>query len=107
MIRKDPDQERTPCIYPWERVVLNPRGFVAFCPADWTAGASVADYRETTIQETWTGLFYEQLRKAHLDNDFSAHPFCGNCPDWRQIRWPDEGRAYADMIHDFVKGKPS
>jgi pyruvate-formate lyase-activating enzyme len=104
MAVRTPGQPRYPCVYPWERVVLNPRGFLAFCPADWTAGASVADYRTATVQETWTGRVYELLRRAHLTNDFSAHPFCGNCPDWRQIRWPEEGRAYADMIKDFSRG---
>ena len=34
-------------------------------------------------------------------NDFSAHKFCGQCPDWRSTRWPDEGRSYADMMEEF------
>lgn len=93
--------KRRPCVYPWERVVLNPRGHLAFCPADWTHGSTVIDYRTTTIRETWQSEFYQKLRDAHLTNDFSKHSFCGQCPDWKVTRWPGEGRAYANMIEDF------
>jgi MoaA/NifB/PqqE/SkfB family radical SAM enzyme len=94
-------QPRRPCVYPWERIVLNPRGCLAFCPADWTHGSTVADYRTTTIKETWQSEFYQKLRAAHLTNDFPRHGFCGQCPDWRVTRWPDEGRSYANMVEDF------
>ncbi len=93
--------ERKPCLYPWERIVLNPRGFLAYCPQDWVHGSPVADYRNTTIKEEWSGEFYRKLRQAHMDNNFSGFDFCGNCPDWASTRWPDEGRSYADMIQEF------
>lgn len=93
---------RRPCVYPWERIVLNPRGHLSFCPADWTHGSTFADYRDTTIHEQWQGEFYRGLRRAHLENDYKNHAFCGNCPDWAVVRWPNEGRAYADMVEEFV-----
>lgn len=92
---------RRPCVYPWERLVLNPRGHLAFCPADWTHGSTIADYRETTVAQVWQGEFYRKLRTAHLSNDFSSHGFCGQCPDWKQTRWPAEGRGYADLIAEL------
>jgi wyosine [tRNA(Phe)-imidazoG37] synthetase (radical SAM superfamily) len=92
---------RRPCTYPWERIVLNPSGFLCFCPAGWSHSAMVADYRGTTIRETWQGEVYARLRKAHLTGDYSGHQFCGQCPDWSATRWPDEGRSYANMIEDF------
>ena len=92
---------RRPCVYPWERIVLNPRGHLAFCPADWTHGSTVVDYRTTTIRETWQSQFYVNLRKAHLSNDYSCHKFCGQCPDWVVTRWPGEGRAYADLVAEM------
>jgi len=101
MRQDNKEQPRRACVYPWERVVLNPRGNLAFCPADWTHGSTVVDYRTATIKDTWAGEFYQKLRKAHLTNDFSAHSFCGQCPDWKVTRWPAEGRAYADMVEDF------
>ena len=46
---------------------------------------------------------YRRLRQAHLENDFGVHAFCGQCPDWRGTRWPDEGRSYADMVEEFKR----
>ena len=94
-------ETRRPCVYPWERIVLNPRGHLAFCPADWTHGSTIADYRETTVAATWRSDSYRRLREAHLGNDFAAHGFCGQCPDWKQTRWPEEGRGYADLIKEM------
>jgi MoaA/NifB/PqqE/SkfB family radical SAM enzyme len=100
--RKENEQvTRRPCLYPWERIVLNPKGDLAWCPSDWVHGSFIADYRSTTIYETWQSEFYQKLRGAHLSNDFSNHKFCGQCPDWRATRWPDEGRSYADMMEEF------
>jgi MoaA/NifB/PqqE/SkfB family radical SAM enzyme len=93
--------ERRPCLYPWERIVLNPKGELSFCPSDWVHGSRVADYRTTTIRETWQGDFYRRLREAHLTNDYSHHGFCGQCPDWASTRWPHEGRSYANMMEEF------
>jgi MoaA/NifB/PqqE/SkfB family radical SAM enzyme len=94
--------DRYPCLYPWERIILNPRGELAFCPQDWVHGSILGDYHETTIRELWTGPVYDRLRAAHLANDFAAHAFCGQCPDWKSTRWPSQGRSYADMVRDFT-----
>ncbi len=95
------EEQRRPCPYPWERLTLNPRGQLAFCPTEWEYKAEFVDFSKTTIRKVWQGSFMESLRKAHMDNDFSRHKTCGQCPDWKNTRWPDEGRSYADMIEDF------
>lgn len=99
-------QARRPCLYPWERIAVNARGDLAFCPSDWVHGSRIADYRATTIRETWQGPFYAALRAAHRGGDYSAHGFCGACPDWEATRWPHQGRSYADMVEDFIGGEP-
>jgi len=98
-------ESRRPCVYPWERVSLNPRGNLSFCPVDWVHGSEVSDFRTTTIREAWHGRFYEALRAAHLSNDYSQHAFCGQCPDWAETRWPHQGRAYADLVAE-LQGAP-
>lgn len=101
-MRKDSASEnRRPCLYPWERIVLTPRGQLSFCPADWTHGATIIDYEATTIEETWRSDFYSRLRQAHLNNDYSCHQFCGQCPDWKMTKWPHQGRSYANMVQEF------
>ncbi|MCK9614358.1 MAG: radical SAM protein [Candidatus Omnitrophica bacterium] len=101
-IRKNA-QKRTPCIYPWERLVLNPRGLVSYCPAEWGYQGCFADLRKTTIKKIWQGSFMERLRKAHLENNFSKFPFCRQCPDWRLVIWPGRGRNYSEMMEKIVK----
>jgi MoaA/NifB/PqqE/SkfB family radical SAM enzyme len=93
--------ERRPCVYPWERIMLTPRGTLAFCPTDWTHGSSFADYRTTTIAELWAGTQYATLRAAHLTGNYEAHGFCRQCPDWQETRWPHEGRSYATLIEQL------
>ncbi len=98
-------KKRRPCLYPWERIVLNARGELSFCPSDWVHGSVIEDYRNTTIRECWQGSFYKELRQAHLSGNFSKHRFCRDCPDWEATRWPWEGRSYADMIEEFKGGE--
>ena len=100
--KKQETEVRRPCLYPWERITVNARGDLAFCPTDWVHGSFVADYCNTTIYDEWHGKFYEALRKAHLSNNYSSHGFCDNCPDWAGTRWPHEGRSYADMVEEFI-----
>jgi pyruvate-formate lyase-activating enzyme len=95
---KAASRTRRPCVFPWERIVLKPRGVLSFCPADWTHGSSLADYRETTIAALWQGREYDALRQAHLTNVYGGHPFCEQCPDWQETRWPDEGPSYATLV---------
>ncbi len=101
-VQKQQKQQRRPCLYPWERIVVNARGDLAFCPSDWVHGSYVTDYRKTTILDTWQGEFYKNLRAAHLNNEYSKHSFCGACPDWESTRWPHQGRSYANMVEDFI-----
>jgi sulfatase maturation enzyme AslB (radical SAM superfamily) len=96
------ENARRPCLYPWERIVVNAAGDLAFCPSDWVHGSRLADYRQATIRETWQGAAYARLRSAHLTNNYGHHAFCGQCPDWEATRWPGEGRSYADMVEEFV-----
>ncbi len=101
LAKDDANKERTPCLYPWERIIVNPRGELVFCPQDWVHGSVITDYRTTTIKEVWQSQFYKELREAHTCNKYGKHAFCGNCPDWKQTRWPDEGRSYANMVEEF------
>lgn len=89
---------RTPCLYPWERLMLTPAGQLNFCPADWMHGADFMNFESASISDAWQSAFMESLRKAHMSNQFTAFPFCEQCPDWSCTRWPDEGRSFADMV---------
>lgn len=95
-------RDRRPCLYPWERLVLSPTGQVGFCPDDWKYRSKIAYLKDITIREIWQGEFMKGLRDAHLQKDFSNYSFCGQCPDWSITRWPNEDRAYYDVMKELV-----
>ena len=47
--------------------------------------------------------FLKKLRDAHVENNFSCHKFCGQCPDWKQTRWPGEGGRYANIVDQLKR----
>lgn len=96
---------RKPCLYPWERMVIKADGEMTYCPADWNHIANIGNYADTTVAELWQGEAMQALREAHTTGEFGAHSFCGNCPDWSVIKWPNEGRSYATVMHEF-DGEP-
>jgi pyruvate-formate lyase-activating enzyme len=94
---------RKPCVYPWERICLNPDGTLHFCPASWTKEGYIADFHKISIKEAWASKIYDNLRIAHLCSEFTNFPMCEQCPDWIHTRWDHEGRSYATMIEESLK----
>jgi organic radical activating enzyme len=89
---------RTPCLYPWERLIVGPTGRFSFCPADWLHEAELGSLESDTVAAVWQGPIMRRLREAHLSGDYSRHVFCGKCPDWSVINWPDSGPNYAGLM---------
>lgn len=96
--------KRRPCLYPWERVIVNAKGNLGFCPTDWFGMAKICEYKSTTIKETWNSLFYEDLRNSHLTNNFDKCKFCKACPDWAITSWPHDTkkRSYGDLVEKIL-----
>ena len=96
------DQNRKPCLYPFERVVLTAKGYLAFCPTDWFGKSIISDYRKSTIKEVWSNAFYNDLRNQHQKCEFS-NLFCKKCPDWKNTSWPqDDNKSYADLVERIL-----
>jgi MoaA/NifB/PqqE/SkfB family radical SAM enzyme len=96
------NKKRRACLYPWERIILNAKGFLAFCPTDWYGKSELTDYRNSTIIETWTNKFYDELRKQHQNLKFSNN-ICKKCPDWENTSWPnDNNKSYADLVEKIL-----
>lgn len=98
----DTTNTRRACLYPWERVVLTAKGYLAFCPTDWFGKTIITDYRNDTIKNVWQNTFYKELRKEHQSCNFK-NQFCKNCPDWKNTSWPfDEKKSYADLVEKIL-----
>ncbi len=95
--------KRTPCLYPWERIVLTAKGMLSFCPTDWFGKSEIVDYKNNTIKEVWNNNFYQKIRNQHLCNKFEDNSFCKNCPDWANTSWPfDDKQSYADLVERIL-----
>lgn len=95
--------DRFPCLYPWERVILNPRGYLSFCPTDWFGKSEIEHYSKITIKELWSNAFYKNLRDQHLKCSFEGNEFCKNCPDWKNTAWPsNKNKSYGDIIERLL-----
>lgn len=95
---------RKPCLYLWERISLDARGMLRFCPDKWDDSSDCGDFSQISIKDAWSGAYMDSIRKQHLDNAITCSA-CKDCPDWMQTRWPHEGRSYADMVSDFTAGR--
>jgi radical SAM protein with 4Fe4S-binding SPASM domain len=102
-MRQNAPAPRTPCRYPWERLIVKPDGKIVYCPADWLHMGVVGHLSKNSVSEVWNGAPMQALREAHVQNDYSNHPFCSQCPDWQVIPWPEEGRDYATMMDALTK----
>ncbi len=96
--------KRFPCLYPWERVVLNARGYLSFCPTDWYGKSEIEHYSKTTIKSLWKDNFYNDLRDQHLNNNFK-NQFCKQCPDWKNTCWPQSNKKerYNDVVDELLR----
>lgn len=94
-------ENRRPCLYPWERLTLDPKGKLAFCPTDWGYASAFSDFRQMSVKDAWQSDFMQTLRKAHMTNEYECHGFCKQCPDWKLTQWPDVGRSYANLVEDL------
>jgi radical SAM protein with 4Fe4S-binding SPASM domain len=93
---------RTACLYPWERLVVKADGEITYCPADWHHIAGVGNLKTSSIAEVWTSDALKKLREDHVQNTLAENSFCGKCPDWSVIKWPNEGRSYATLMHELA-----
>ena len=95
-----------PCVYPWERILLNARGELDLCAMSWEGKTVIhSNYNDTTIREVWSGTEYSILRNEHINCMFERFKVCGKCPDRNLTIWPgnktESIRGYGDMISDF------
>ena len=74
-------ENRYPCVYPWERIMLTSSGYLSYCPNCWEGSSEIINYNDSSIKEVWNGKYYKNLRQAHLNNDFKDFKCCRQCVD--------------------------
>lgn len=99
--------DRYPCRFPFQRLSVtiseqHDKVQLAYCPHDFERGLSnlgvYPDQQGRTLKEIWeTDPDLVAVRRAHLENNFTENPFCGQCPDWRLVTGKDV-TTYEDIL---------
>lgn len=66
------------CVYPFNRVVVNPFGNVIPCTADFHNMLEIGDAKNNNLIDIWKSDTFKYLRKKHLDGDYEGI-FCDKC----------------------------
>jgi radical SAM protein with 4Fe4S-binding SPASM domain len=82
-----PPEQRVPCPYPFERMVILASGDVTFCNFDVEDCYFMGNLNEQSIEEIWRGPKYEEWRSIVLDGRFEEVPLCAKCNDWKYKSW--------------------
>ena len=66
------------CVYPFNRIVVNPHGFVVACTADFHKQLEIGDTTKNSLIDIWNGKEFKYLRNKHLNNELEGI-YCNKC----------------------------
>lgn len=75
-------ENRFPCFYLWETLIILWDGKVIPCCQDLSGELEVGDVKNENLLQIWNNSRMVDLRKRQLKGDFSMIP-CNRCPDWK------------------------
>lgn len=90
-----------PCPYPYERVLIDPAGWIRLCPYD--DQKKIPDFghvSQVRLADVWKGSRFSGIRSCHRDR-FDADtamekaPLCADCEDRRNRSWTHN---YLDIV---------
>lgn len=87
--------DRSPCPYPFERLMIDPGGYIRLCPYDdqqlIKPFGHLSGY---SIRDVWLGERFNKIRKLHSKKKFDKIELCNQCADY----------AYRSWTHNYWKG---
>ena len=66
------------CVYPFNRIVINPYGNVVACTADFHNKLEIGDTNKNKLIDIWNSDEFIYLRKKHLNHNYKSI-FCDKC----------------------------
>ncbi len=73
-----PEEQNGRCVYPFNRIVINPYGYVVSCTADFLDKLSIGDVRKHSLKDIWESDVYRYLREKHLSENLQGI-YCDRC----------------------------
>jgi len=72
------DEIKLKCVYPFNRIVVNPHGFVVACTADFHKKLEIGDTTKNSLIDIWNNAEFKYLRNKHLNNKLEGI-YCNKC----------------------------
>ena len=82
------DIDREPCPFPFERLLVDPAGYLRLCPNDnQNLIPPLGHLSKDTVQNVWLGERFQKIRQGHLDRKFNQVELCNKCTDHAYRSW--------------------
>lgn len=92
-------EHRIPCRILYDRLVVDHRGNVFFCPLGWgRKEAKIGNIKHETIPQIWNGETLNSLREDHIHHSIKNNVLCHNCPDWRSFEWGNSSGKHLNEL---------
>lgn len=75
--------KRYPCTFLWYNPVILWDGRVTTCCVDYQGKGIIGDVNEELLSKIWQGKVLQNIRRAHLENEYDTIPLCNKCQFWR------------------------
>ena len=76
--KEELESRKTRCVYPFNRIVINPYGHVVACTADFHDKLAIGNTRDESLKDIWFGEKFKYLRQKHLTDSYGTI-FCQKC----------------------------
>lgn len=87
-------EKRTPCPYPWERLMIDPAGNYRLCPYDdQKLIKPLGHVFDDTVEEVWNSDRMNKIRSGHEGGEFGTVELCSQCTDWAYRSWTHNYRS--------------
>ncbi len=77
--KKIENPKKSPCSYPWQRMVINYDGLVTVCCKDFNCSMIMGDVKNNSLQEIWNSKEYINFRDMHISGKRDKIDFCRIC----------------------------
>lgn len=100
-------EDRQPCRYLWESLVVVQDGTVVPCCKDFDAKMPLGNAFADSLNDIWNGEGARKMRAQHIEGSYESLPVCATCTEWRGSPEfaPDEAQRrvqeFADMKESF------
>lgn len=94
-------ERRWPCVHLWQRLVVDFRGHIRFCPVDWADRSFVGEAAAMSLKDAWHGKLLGQLRQAHGSGAYANCGVCEKCMDWANTPWDE---TWVRMVERVMAG---